>query len=142
MTKKRGSAAARPRRRPRFLVLVAVLAAAGAWLAWRHETQGVKLEARARTVKLAIPPGASADAIQPLLDAFGQDALRLVLKPTAGGEEARTPLLRHVLKLYLVDAAGDVRNIYSSGLMSPELLMADLRSLQIRSRIARGDRVD
>ena len=86
--------------------------------------------------------GASADAIQPLLDAFGQDALRLVLTPTAGGEAAKTPLLRHVLKLYLVDAAGDVRNIYSSGLMSPELLMADLRSLQIRSRIARGDRVD
>ncbi len=71
MTKERGSAAARPRRRPRFLVLVAVLAAAGAWLAWRHETQGVKLEARARTVKLAIPPGASADAIGRALEAEG-----------------------------------------------------------------------
>jgi cytochrome oxidase Cu insertion factor (SCO1/SenC/PrrC family) len=81
----------------------------------------------------------SADAIQPLLDAFGQDALRLVLSPEAGGEEEKTPLLRHVLKLYLVDARGDVRNIYSSGLMSPELLMADLRTLLFGPRVARGD---
>lgn len=82
------------------------------------------------------------EGIQPLLDAFGQDALRLVLKPAPGGEdeeEKKTPLLRHVLKVYLVDAAGDVRNIYSSGLMSPELLMADLRTLLLGSRVARED---
>jgi cytochrome oxidase Cu insertion factor (SCO1/SenC/PrrC family) len=86
------------------------------------------------------------DGIQPVLDAFGQDALRLVLKPAPGreggedGEEEKTSLLRHVLKVYLVDAEGDVRNIYSSGLMSPELLMADLRTLLLGSRVARGDR--
>jgi cytochrome oxidase Cu insertion factor (SCO1/SenC/PrrC family) len=65
-----------------------------------------------------------------------------VLKPAPGGEdeeEKKTPLLRHVLKVYLVDAAGDVRNIYSSGLMSPELLMADLRTLLLGSRVARED---
>ena len=77
-------------------------------------------------------------ALRPVLEAFDQDALRLVLKSDDRDEEQKTPLLRHVLKLFLVDAAGDIRNIYSSGLLSPELLMADIRTLLMTGRIAKS----
>ena len=66
--------------------------------------------------------------IQPVLDDFGQDKLRLV-QEGADGESRDTPVIRHVLKVFLVDARGDVRNIYSAGLFSPEIVLADLRTL-------------
>jgi cytochrome oxidase Cu insertion factor (SCO1/SenC/PrrC family) len=63
-------------------------------------------------------------AIAPVLAAFGQDALPLV------GDDARAlGLYRHVLKLFLVDAHGAVRNIYSSGFLSPQLLLVDARTV-------------
>lgn len=65
-----------------------------------------------------------ARAIAPVLAAFGQDALPLV-----GDDERALGLYRHVLKLFLVDANGAVRNIYSSGFLSPELLLADARTV-------------
>jgi cytochrome oxidase Cu insertion factor (SCO1/SenC/PrrC family) len=67
---------------------------------------------------------ADARAIAPVLAAFGQDALPLV-----GEGERALGLYRHVLKLFLVDANGGVRNIYSSGFLSPELLLVDARTV-------------
>jgi len=67
---------------------------------------------------------ASPAAIAPVLDAFGQDALPLV------GEDAQAlGLFRHVLKVFLVDASGAVRNVYSTGFLSPELLLVDARTV-------------
>ena len=63
-------------------------------------------------------------AIAPVLAAFGQDALPLV-----GDDGNALGLYRHVLKLFLVDARGAVRNIYSSGFLSPELLLVDARTV-------------
>jgi cytochrome oxidase Cu insertion factor (SCO1/SenC/PrrC family) len=63
-------------------------------------------------------------AIAPVLVAFGQDALPLV-----GTDERALGLYRHVLKVFLVDARGAVRNIYSSGFLSPELLLVDARTV-------------
>jgi hypothetical protein len=34
-----------------------------------------------------------------------------------------------VLKVFLVDARGAVRNVYSSGFLSPELLLVDARTV-------------
>jgi cytochrome oxidase Cu insertion factor (SCO1/SenC/PrrC family) len=51
-------------------------------------------------------------AIAPVLADFGQDA---------------TP--SHVLKIFLVDGAGRVRNIYSTGFLDVRLLLADLETL-------------
>jgi cytochrome oxidase Cu insertion factor (SCO1/SenC/PrrC family) len=65
-----------------------------------------------------------ARAIAPVLAAFGQDALPLI-----GDGERALGLYRHVLKLFLVDANGGVRNIYSSGFLSPELLLVDARTV-------------
>lgn len=71
MTKPRGSHATRGRRRRRLLLLAAALVAAGSWVAWKHETQGLKLAAGAPVVKLVVPPGASAEAIGRKLAAEG-----------------------------------------------------------------------
>jgi cytochrome oxidase Cu insertion factor (SCO1/SenC/PrrC family) len=55
---------------------------------------------------------ASEAAIAPVLLDFGQDA---------------TP--SHVLKVFLVDGRGRVRNIYSTGFLDVRLLLADLETL-------------
>ena len=51
-------------------------------------------------------------AIEPVLADFGQDATR-----------------SHVLKIFLVDDAGRVRNIYSTGFLDVRLMLADLETL-------------
>jgi cytochrome oxidase Cu insertion factor (SCO1/SenC/PrrC family) len=69
-------------------------------------------------------------AIEPVLETFDQDTLRLRMAGEAPESPDReTPLIRHVLKVFLVDDAGDVRNIYSAGLFSRELVLADMRTV-------------
>jgi cytochrome c peroxidase len=62
--------------------------------------------------------------LQPVLADFGQDALPLV-----DAQERPTRLMRHVLKVFLVDHTGAIRNIYSAGLFDAELVLNDLRTL-------------
>jgi cytochrome c peroxidase len=66
------------------------------------------------------------DAAQltPILDDFGQPVAKLYFE-----DGTWTGLYRHVLKVFLLDEQNRVRNIYSTGLMSPELVMNDLRTL-------------
>jgi len=63
-------------------------------------------------------------ALAPVLLDFGQDALPIV---TEGGEESGA--IGHVLKVFLVDARGDVRNIYSTGLLDERLLLNDIETV-------------
>lgn len=63
------------------------------------------------------------DALRPVLADFGQDAVWI-----PGGPEA-PDRLRHVLKIFLVDDARRVRNIYSTGLMDLRLVLNDLRTV-------------
>ncbi len=60
-------------------------------------------------------------ALDPVLDDFGQ---RVVPRPDVAPDA-----IQHVLKIFLVDAAGDVRNIYSSGLLEPLLLRNDVATV-------------
>jgi cytochrome oxidase Cu insertion factor (SCO1/SenC/PrrC family) len=73
----------------------------------------------------------SADAIAPVLAAFGQDALPLVDE----GSRA-TGVLRHLLKVFLVDATGGIRNIYGADFLSAELIAVDARTVLLESRRA------
>lgn len=57
-------------------------------------------------------------ALAPVLADFGQRVER--------GDEAR---LLHVLKVFLVDGRRDVRNVYSTGLLDPRLVAADVETL-------------
>jgi len=63
------------------------------------------------------------EALRPVLADFGQDAVWI-----PGGAEPQDRL-RHVLKIFLVDDAHDVRNIYSTGLMDTRLVLNDLRTV-------------
>jgi cytochrome oxidase Cu insertion factor (SCO1/SenC/PrrC family) len=67
---------------------------------------------------------ASQAELAPVLADFGQDATPLV---SAQGQPLGA--IRHMVKLYLVDAHGDVRNIYSTSLLSLPLLLADLETV-------------
>jgi cytochrome oxidase Cu insertion factor (SCO1/SenC/PrrC family) len=62
--------------------------------------------------------------LSPVLTDFGQDAT--ILRDAKGDA---TGAIRHVVKIYLVDARGDVRNVYSSGLLSVPLVLADLETV-------------
>ena len=63
-------------------------------------------------------------ALAPVLAAFGQDALPLVDE-----RGASTGVLRHLLKVFLVDAEGGVRNVYGADFLSAELLAVDARTV-------------
>jgi cytochrome oxidase Cu insertion factor (SCO1/SenC/PrrC family) len=67
--------------------------------------------------------GESSAALEPVLADFGQDSLWI---PGDGKAPGR---LRHVLKVFLVDARGDVRNVYSTGLLDERLVLNDLRTV-------------
>lgn len=70
--------------------------------------------------------------LQPILRAYGQAVDRR--------ENASDPAgpLNHTLRVFLIDGAGRIRNIYSSGTLDPRLLLADVRTLLMeRDRVSR-----
>ncbi|AFO90443.1 SCO family protein [Phaeobacter inhibens] len=58
-------------------------------------------------------------ALQPLLDGFGQ----VVDRGSADDQ------INHLLRMYLVDRHGMIRNVYGLGLIDPRLLMTDVETL-------------
>ena len=62
-------------------------------------------------------------ALAPLLAAYDQ-----AVAPVATGDP--TGGLDHILRVFLIDRAGQVRNIYSMDFLDPELLLADILTLQ------------
>jgi len=65
--------------------------------------------------------------LQPILAAYGQivDKKNNPLDPTGP--------LNHILRVFLIDRAGKIRNIYSSGTLDPRLVLADVRTLIMES---------
>jgi cytochrome c peroxidase len=68
--------------------------------------------------------GASEEALRPLLEAYGQVP---IAETDARGEE--TGSFSHLLRVFLVDRARRIRNVYSATLLRPEALVADLKTL-------------
>jgi cytochrome c peroxidase len=66
----------------------------------------------------------SRGALDPILAAYGQALAR---ERDAEGRE--TGAIAHVLRVFLIDPAGRIRNIYSSSYLEPDLLLTDVRSL-------------
>lgn len=60
--------------------------------------------------------------LAPVLADFGQDVTRV-----AGADGAR--VAGHTLRVFLVDAAGGVRNVYSTGFLEPAILRNDAASV-------------
>jgi len=68
----------------------------------------------------------------PLLDGFGQD-VRVELD--AHGRPAGP--LAHVLKVFLIDARGVVREIYTTSYLYPEVILNDIKTLRLEDGTAR-----
>jgi cytochrome oxidase Cu insertion factor (SCO1/SenC/PrrC family) len=65
--------------------------------------------------------------LQPILEAYGQavDKKKNPLDPTGP--------LNHTLRVFLIDQAGNIRNIYSSGTLDVRLVLADVKTLIMES---------
>lgn len=68
---------------------------------------------------------ASKSDLAPVLDGFGQD-LAVIGKGAAG---VRAPVLAHLLKVYLIDRSGAVREIYTTAYLHPTVICNDIASL-------------
>lgn len=66
--------------------------------------------------------------LRPLLADFGQD-----VSTEVSADGARTRLIHHMLKMFLIDGRGSVREIYSLAFMQPAVVLEDLRTLALAS---------
>jgi protein SCO1 len=69
-------------------------------------------------------PGVS--ALLPVLDDFGQD---VSVEMDERGRPTRT--LHHMLKVFLIDAGGTVREIYTLAFIQPDVMLNDIRTLRL-----------
>ena len=70
----------------------------------------------------------SAKELHPLVEGFGQEVTR-------SGRE-----LSHVLKVFLIDRRGDIREIYSSNFLHPQSVLNDIETLLLEEGKVRLDR--
>ena len=66
--------------------------------------------------------------LKPILDDFGQD-VEIELDANGAPTRART----HLLKVFLLDRKGQVREIYSTAFLHSEVILNDLRTLALES---------
>jgi cytochrome oxidase Cu insertion factor (SCO1/SenC/PrrC family) len=59
-----------------------------------------------------------------LLESYGQDRA-----PVYGERGRFTGRYSHVLKVFLVDRAGDIRNVYSAGFLVPDVVVNDIKTV-------------
>jgi len=71
---------------------------------------------------------ASQAKLKPILEAYGQ-AVDKKQNPL----DATGPL-NHTLRVFLIDRAGNIRNIYSSGTLDVRLVLADVKTLMLEER--------
>jgi cytochrome oxidase Cu insertion factor (SCO1/SenC/PrrC family) len=69
----------------------------------------------------------SARELMPLVDGFGQD-INITFDRSSGRPRRE---LSHVLKVFLIDRAGDIREIYTSTFLYPRLVLNDIQTLLI-----------
>ena len=72
----------------------------------------------------------SVSDLLPLLDDFGQD---VSIETDGYGRPTRT--LHHLLKVFLIDRQGVVREIYSLAFLQPEVIFNDIRTLAMEPRV-------
>jgi protein SCO1 len=75
----------------------------------------------------------SARELLPLVEGFGQD-VRYTTDRTSGKPRRE---LAHVLKVFLIDRAGYVREIYTSTFLHPQTVLNDMETLVLEERAGR-----
>ena len=73
----------------------------------------------------------SAKDLRPVLDGLGQD----VRVPTDAAEAAKPGNLSHMLKVFLIDREGWVREIYSSNFLVPQVIVNDIHTLLLEDGV-------
>jgi cytochrome oxidase Cu insertion factor (SCO1/SenC/PrrC family) len=66
----------------------------------------------------------SARVLEAVLDSYGQDR-----SPERDARGRPTGRIRHVLKVFLVDPEGFIRNVYSAGFLVPDLVLNDIQTV-------------
>jgi cytochrome c peroxidase/protein SCO1/2 len=74
---------------------------------------------------------ASAQDLRPVLDGLGQD----VRVPADGTEAGKPGNLSHVLKLFLIDRDGWVREIYTTSFLVPQVIVNDVQTLLLEDGV-------
>jgi protein SCO1/2 len=64
----------------------------------------------------------------PVLDDFGQD---VSVDMDENGRVTRT--LHHMLKMFLIDAHGEVREIYTLAFLQPQVMFNDIKTLALEA---------
>src|SRR5258705_156198 len=135
---------------PRFadsrfaVILAAVLAAPGSRRWSRVHRVSLRCDPARKTPSLLRPYGGGAPpngvewafltpertrTLVPLLDGFGQDVR---VEIDAQGRPAGP--LAHVLKVFLLDEHAVVREIYTTAYLFPEVIMNDIKTIQLEDR--------
>lgn len=81
-----------------------------------------------RSLEWRVLTAASMRTLLPLLEDFGQD---VSVDTDAQGRPTRA--LHHMLKVFLIDAQGSVREIYSLAFLQPAVMFNDIRTLAIEA---------
>ena len=68
----------------------------------------------------------SMKTLVPLLDDFGQDVR---IETDAAGHPTRA--INHMLKFFLIDKTGTVREIYSLAYLQPQVMLNDIKTLAL-----------
>jgi protein SCO1/2 len=71
---------------------------------------------------------ASMDRLQPVLDGLGQD-----VRVETDGQGRPVRAINHMLKLFLIDPEGTVREIYALDFLHPAVIINDMRTLAMQS---------
>jgi cytochrome oxidase Cu insertion factor (SCO1/SenC/PrrC family) len=66
--------------------------------------------------------------LRPLLEDFGQD-----VRIEVDRDRRQAGALNHMLKLFLIDASGTVREIYALDFLQPEVMLNDIRTLRMEA---------
>lgn len=74
---------------------------------------------------------ASKREVAPLLDGFGQDVSR-----PARDQDRKASDLTHVLKVFLIDRSGWVREVYSTSYLIPQVVVNDIKTLLLEDGVA------
>lgn len=67
---------------------------------------------------------ASEQELAPILESFGQG-----VHPELGHDAGAPEVLAHLLRVYLIDRQGRVRNVYTPSFLHSDLLLADIRTI-------------
>ena len=74
---------------------------------------------------------ASPEGLATMLDGFGQD-----VAVESEGDATQQRVIAHMLKLFLIDRRGQVREIYTTAFLQPEVMYNDILTLLIEDGLA------